>query len=563
MSLVDDVFQSLSSGLRFKKSTNGKAARSLKRKDRGIGVKADKAEGDVLDFFGSAPKKEKVDKPKVEETVNRLKKKGRFKEEETEEKDEFTGDANEFRKKLKIKVKGNAVPAPMTTFTESGFLRGGSTQHMKEMARLLKSNVESSQYTEPTPIQMQSIPAMLEGRDIIGCAPTGSGKTAAFLLPLIMKLIKSRADNKSKSKQLCSLILAPTRELAGQILREFERLSHGKHFRKCLLRKATVGNVEATFAGKDSSVGFDLMVSTPLRLVRMIQENAIDLNGVECLVLDEADKLFEMGFMEQIDEIINACPKSAQRAMFSATMLPQIEELARTVMIDPIEITVGTRNAGADTIDQKLVFVGQEQGKLVAMRQFMQTGELVPPTLVFVQSKERAQELHQELIYDGIKVDAMHAERTQAQRDDLIKRFRRGDIWVLICTDLMGRGIDFKGVNCVINYDFPKNAISYIHRIGRTGRANRRGKAITLFTLEDTERLRSIANVIKLSGCDVPDWMLKMKKQGSRQRQRLEKKSVKRESIRTFSKFDRANVAKKRNMIKQSKQKKEEQTSES
>lgn len=179
-------------------------------------------------------------------------------------------------------------------------------------------------------------------------------------------------------------------------------------------------------------------------------------------------------------------------------------------VIGQIRISIGVANAGATTIDQKLVFVGREDGKLLAMRQLVQAG-LKPPVLIFLQSKDRAKELFRELVYDGINVEVIHAERTQEQRDNIIRRFRTGDIWVLICTDLMARGVDFKGVNMVINYDFPQSAVSYIHRIGRTGRAGRRGTAVTFFTEDDVPYLRSIANVMKLSGCEVPDWMLTIK----------------------------------------------------
>lgn len=219
------------------------------------------------------------------------------------------------------------------------------------------------------------------------------------------------------------------------------------------------------------------------------------MKNIEWLVLDEADQLFENGFDQQIDEIVGACTSKARKiALFSATMPQRVEELARTVLKDPIRVRVGEQNAAAVNVDQRLMFVSNEHGKMVAMRQLIQEG-LKPPVLIFVQSKERAKELFAELIYDGINVDVIHAERTKKQRDDVVKQFRAGTIWVLIATDLMARGVDFKGVNMVINYDFPANAVDYIHRIGRTGRAGRSGSAITFFTEKDGGSLRSIANV--------------------------------------------------------------------
>ncbi|PIK49624.1 putative ATP-dependent RNA helicase DDX52 [Apostichopus japonicus] len=190
------------------------------------------------------------------------------------------------------------------------------------------------------------------------------------------------------------------------------------------------------------------------------------------------------------------------------------------------------KNTATELIKQELVFVGGEHGKLMAVRDIFNKG-FQPPVLIFVQSKERAKELFHELIYDGFNVDVIHSDKSQEQRDNLIKSFRAGKIWVLIATELMGRGIDFKGVNLVINYDFPTSAISYIHRIGRTGRAGRSGRAVTLFTEDDAVCLRSIANVMKNAGCDIPEYMLKLKKMNKKDKARLEKKPIERESIRT------------------------------
>ncbi len=223
-----------------------------------------------------------------------------------------------------------------------------------------------------------------------------------------------------------------------------------------------------------------------------------------------------------MDGIIAACTHQNKKiCLFSATILPVVEELARTVQRDPIHISIGqkyqtlitlflivTRNTPTETIDQQLLFVGSEQGKLLALRRLIQEGKVHPPVLIFVQSKQRAQQLFHELIYDGINVDVIHADRTPSQRNATVDKFRSGDIWLLITTELMGRGMDFKGVNLVINYDFPTSITSYIHRIGRTGRAGRPGQAITFYTEGDYVMLRSIANVMRQSGCkNIPDWI--------------------------------------------------------
>lgn len=256
-------------------------------------------------------------------------------------------------------------------------------------------------------------------------------------------------------------------------------------------------------------------------------------------MLDEADRLFELGFAEQLDTVLAACtnPKK-QCAFFSATMPQGIERLARTVLRDPIRITIGARNSATDNVTQKLVFVGKEEGKILQLRQMIQKG-LKLPCLIFVQSKERATQLFREMVYDNINVEVIHSERTQKQRENIITKFRVGEIWALICTDLMSRGIDFKGVNCVINYDFPQTTVSYIHRIGRTGRAGRKGDAITFWTEQDKVLLKPIANIMRHSGCDVPDWMLKLQGPSNSQKKALADSAPQREPILPKDKHER------------------------
>ncbi|CAM9201317.1 unnamed protein product [Chrysoparadoxa australica] len=399
--------------------------------------------------------------------------------------------------------------------------------------------MQDSAWKEPTPIQMQAIPCMLAGRDVLAAAPTGSGKTAAFVLPALACL------NGTEKGGARALILAPTRSLATQIHRDVVRLSRGTQLKACLLKKAAA---RSAAGDKTSFANIDIMVSTPMRLVSVLRAGAVSLATVKMVVLDEADKLFDVGrsdkpedtaFITQLDEILAGCTNDKlQRALFSATLGPAVHDLASSILRNPVQITVGTANAGAPSIDQKLIFVGKEEGKLLAIRQLVQQG-LKPPVLVFLQDKDRAKELFHELVYDGINVDVIHSDRTQQQRDTIIENFRHGDIWVLICTDLMSRGIDFLGVNMVINYDLPQSAISYIHRIGRTGRAGRRGTAITMFTEEDMSKLRSIANVVNLSGCDVPDWMLSVKKLCTRDKKQLLLRAPNRSGISTVSGFDK------------------------
>lgn len=244
---------------------------------------------------------------------------------------------------------------------------------------------------------------------------------------------------------------------------------------------------------------YDILIATPLRLVTLIRANAIDLSRVEVIIMDEADKLLELdttkvpknddeeesqeeevdeegikrdrsSFLNQVDEILAQCPRTGiLRGLFSATIGAFVRELATAFLQNPIEVSIGIENAGASTINQKLVFVGREDGKLLAIRQLVQEG-LKPPVLLFVQSIDRAKELFRELVYDGINVDIMHSSRSDYQREEIMRRFRIGEIWILICTDLMARGIDFQGVQMVINYDLPLTPVNYIHRIGRTGK---------------------------------------------------------------------------------------------
>nr|CAD7602821.1 unnamed protein product [Timema genevievae] len=430
-------------------------------------------------------------------------------------------EVNHLRNQERISVTGPNIPDPLRTFEDLKSVYGLST--------VLVDNLLHSGYTSPTPIQSQAIPLMLQGRQLLACAPTGSGKTAAFLVPVFHHL------GCPKHSGIRAVIVSPTRELARQTLRECQRLSEGTALRCHLVKKAPT----VTRSSKQYAVPkCDLLITTPNRLVYLLKQDppAISLTSVEWLVVDESDKLFESGakgFRDQLATIYNACDSTTlKRAMFSATSTPDVARWARKNLTDLALVTVGHRNSAAEQVEQELLFVGSEAGKLVAFRNLVHQG-LKPPVLVFVQSKERAKELFTELIYEGINVDVIHADRTQLQRDNVVRSFREGRIWVLICTELMGRGIDFKGVNLVVNYDFPSSAISYIHRIGRTGRAGQPGKAITFFTQDDSVNLRSIAYLVQESGGNIPEYMLGLKRPSKRVRRQLESHALQRESIST------------------------------
>ncbi|OAY84109.1 DEAD-box ATP-dependent RNA helicase 57 [Ananas comosus] len=400
--------------------------------------------------------------------------------------------ASILRKKHGIHISGYNVPAPLESFEELSSRYGCKSK--------LLQNLSGLGFKEPTPIQRQAIPVLLSRQECFACAPTGSGKTLAFLSPILMKIKPGTKDG------VKAVILCPTRELAAQTTRECKKLAKGRKFYIKLMTK------DLSRSGDFEKMHCDILVSTPLRLDFALRKRKLNLSRVEYLVLDESDKLFELGFVEQIDSVVKACSNpSIIRSLFSATLPDSVEELARSIMHDAVRVIVGRKNSASELIKQKLIFAGSEKGKLLALRQSF-TESLNPPVLVFVQSKERAKELYKELAFDDIKADVIHADLTQQQREDAVDNFRAGTTWVLIATDVISRGMDFKGVNCVINYDFPESAAAYIHRIGRSGRAGRTGEAITFYTEEDKPFLRNIANVMAASGCEVPSWIMALPK---------------------------------------------------
>ncbi|KRT80864.1 helicase, partial [Oryctes borbonicus] len=465
-----DIFKKISRGAKFTTKRKSQSERSQE-----LVIKTETPD----DFVKESPKeKDKGEDDFIllnslktsQENYNKRKRKGDDLPDKVKKKKLHEEKMNQYRNENNISVVGRHVPDPIKCFNE-----------LTSVSTNLLDNVAECGYTEPTPIQKQAIPIMLGNRQMLACAPTGSGKTAAFLLPLLHHL------GGPQSKGFRALIICPTRELAKQIQRECIRLAEGKNLKVHIISKI---NKAISQYGPKSNGKYDVLVTTPNRLCFLLNQDppAINLQHIEWLVIDEADKLFEEGvrsFRDQLQQILAACTLEKRKiAMFSATCTPVVSKWCVHNMRGLIRVTIGLRNAVTDTVDQELKFVGNEDGKLLAFRDLIRNG-VNPPVLVFVQSKERAQQLFTELIYDGINVDAIHSDRTQLQRDNTIRSFREGKIWILICTELMARGVDFKGVNLVVNYDFPPSAIAYVHRIGRAGRAGRRGKAITFFTVDD------------------------------------------------------------------------------
>ncbi|KAL5701652.1 RNA helicase [Ranunculus cassubicifolius] len=465
-----------------------------------------KVEPDVKEVSGKKRKRKGKESEKVESfnvfrssdvvpAVTVDEKKEKVKDLASEEKKEYHRQIERdalLRKKHGIHISGHNVPSPLKSFEDLSSRYGCKSFLLRNLAEL--------GFKEPTPIQRQAIPVLLSGRECFACAPTGSGKTLAFLFPILVKIKPGAKEG------VRAVIVCPTRELAAQTTRECKKLTQGKKYKVKLMTK------DLSKSGDFRSMHCDILVSTPRRLQFAIRKKNLDLSRVEYLVLDESDKLFELGFVKQIDSVVEACSNpSIVRSLFSATLPDSIEELARTIMHDAVRVIVGRKNSASELIKQKLVFAGTEEGKLMALRQiFGQSWS--PPVLLFLQSKDRAKQLYRELSSDDIRVDVIHADLTQIQRDEAVDNFRAGKTWVLIATDVISRGMDFKGVNCVINYDLPESASAYIHRIGRCGRAGRAGQAITLYTESDAKFLRNIANVMTASGCEVPSWILTLPK---------------------------------------------------
>ncbi len=455
---------------------------------------------------------------------------------------------NHFRKVNRIHVCGTDVPDPLDRWAKLSASLGFS--------RDLHDLVSARFPRGPTPVQMQAIPVMLARRELLVCAPTGSGKTAAYLVPLVHQL------GEHKRRGFRAVVVVPTRELALQIFREAQLLASCRNLRVLVLDN--VGNKKKFTPAKAGR--YDILISTPNRLVYLLKEETCDgevasemMRSVEWLIVDESDKLFESGpkgFRDQLAAIYRACDKAEVcRGMFSATLAVEVEEWCKLNLDNVVSVTIGARNTAIKAVEQKLVYVGTEKGKLLALKQLVAEG-IKPPVLIFVQTKDRAKDLVKELEKLELCADVIHSDRSQLQRDNAVKAFRSGRVWVLVCTELMGRGIDFKGVNLVVNYDFPPSTVSYIHRIGRTGRAGRAGRAVTLFTDQDKVLLRSIATVVRDSGGSVPDYMLKLKKASRQEKRKLVRQAVEREDIVQESKYDRAKRIKKEQMIAGSKRRK-------
>jgi ATP-dependent RNA helicase RhlE len=359
------------------------------------------------------------------------------------------------------------------------------------LAEPILRSLNEEGYVTPTPIQAQTIPLLLAKRDVIGIAQTGTGKTAAFALPILNHLAANRVRPQPKTCRV--LVLSPTRELSGQILDSFR--TYGRHLR--IQSALAIGGVNMGPQVRQLAQGVDVLVATPGRLLDLAKSRAILLDKVEVFVLDEADRMLDMGFIHDIRKIVAKLPKERQTLLFSATMPSDIAELARHMLKDPARVAVTPQATTVERIAQRIIHV--DRGNKPKMLADILREEKVDRVLVFTRTKHGADKVVRGLNNDGISADAIHGNKSQNQRERVLKNFRDGRLRTLVATDIAARGIDVEGVSHVINFDLPNIAESYVHRIGRTARAGAEGIAISLCSHDELPYLRDIEKLIRMA----------------------------------------------------------------
>jgi len=351
--------------------------------------------------------------------------------------------------------------------------------------------VEDAGYSQPTPIQEQAIPFILMGRDVLGTAQTGTGKTAGFTLPMIDIL----AAGKAKARMPRSLILEPTRELADQVSKNFE--TYGKYNK--LNMALLIGGVSFSDQEKKLDRGVDVLIATPGRLLDHFERGKVMLSGVKVLVIDEADRMMDMGFIPDVERIVSLLPKIRQTLFFSATMSSDMRKLADAFLTNPKEVSVAAPAAPAALVQQGLAVVAHED-KREALRRLIHT-EQVKNAIIFCNRKRDVDILAKSLAKHGLDAAALHGDMAQSARMDTLARFKAGELTFLVASDVAARGLDVQGMSHVFNFDVPMHAEDYIHRIGRTGRAGMTGRALTLASPDDGKYVEAI---VKLLGKDIP-----------------------------------------------------------
>ena len=355
----------------------------------------------------------------------------------------------------------------------------------------LLAAVVAAGYETPTPIQLKAIPLVLRGVDLLGCAQTGTGKTASYALPIIDIL----SGGTGKPRMPRCLILAPTRELAQQIADNFTTYGTNHTLRQALLIGGEGFSLQEAALARDP----DILIATPGRLIDLFERGRIMLGGVKVLVIDEADRMLDMGFIPDVERIVQTLPRIRQTLMFSATLGPEIKRLGKEFLINPKEVSVAPPATVAGTVRHAMILVDAAE-KRAALRDLLRD-EAVQSALIFCNRKKDVDIVAASLARHGLNARALHGDMVQHRRTETLAAFKQGEINLLVCSDVAGRGLDIEAVSHVINFDVPHNPEDYVHRIGRTGRAGREGRAITLATREEAEAIDAIAALV---GSEIP-----------------------------------------------------------
>jgi ATP-dependent RNA helicase RhlE len=374
-------------------------------------------------------------------------------------------------------------PTKRTLAEEAGATEDQSGFEALGLHPTIRDAIRDAGYTTPTPIQREAIPLARRGRDLIGLAQTGTGKTAAFTLPIIDRLL----DGPRRTR---ALILTPTRELCVQVEESFRR--YARHSPVAVA--AVYGGVPIDPQEQQLRGGVDVVVATPGRLIDHLERQNVVFDDLEVLVLDEADRMLDMGFAPQINRIVSEIPPYRQTLLFSATMPPEVEALARKYLRKPVVVQVGARSAAASTVTHAVYPVPRERKNALLVE--LLTKDVHESVLIFTRTKHGADRVVRDLERAGLRATALHADKSQAQRTRALQDFKDGKISVLVATDIAQRGLDISGITHVINYDVPQQAEDYVHRIGRTGRAAREGDAYTFMSPDEIAMVRTIERVI-------------------------------------------------------------------
>lgn len=352
--------------------------------------------------------------------------------------------------------------------------------------------VDEQGYATMTPIQAKAIPLVLSGRDVMGAAQTGTGKTAAFAIPLLQKMMRHETSSVSPARHpVRALVLAPTRELADQVAQSVKAYAKHSHLRSTVV----FGGIDMKPQTLELKRGVEVLIATPGRLLDHIEAKNCVLNQVEYVVLDEADRMLDIGFLPDLQRILSYLPKQRQTLLFSATFSPEIKRLAQSYLQDPITVEVARPNATASTVEQRFVSVAPEDKRRVVLQMLRQRA--ITQAIVFVNSKLGAARLARSFEHDGLRTSALHGDKSQDERLKSLAAFKAGEVDVLVATDVAARGLDIADLPAVFNFDVPFNAEDYVHRIGRTGRAGASGLAVTLVTRDDARLIGDIEKLIK------------------------------------------------------------------